>query len=73
MEEMLSYPIQVIQKMDEERSLAQRLLHHSTLPKVEQLCSELLVNEQLEKISAMCREIVQKEMFHGKGVGNGNS
>uniref|UniRef100_A0A914HEE8 Cullin family profile domain-containing protein n=1 Tax=Globodera rostochiensis TaxID=31243 RepID=A0A914HEE8_GLORO len=58
------YMESVIQKTNEERSLVQRLLHYSTLPKVEQLCSELLVNDQLEKISIMCREVVQREMLH---------
>lgn len=51
--------------MDEERILSQRLLHYSTLPKIEQFCSEVLVNEQLEKISNMCRLIVQDEMSKG--------
>jgi hypothetical protein len=57
--------IQVIKKINEERTLTQRFLHHSTLPRVEHLCSEILVNEQLEKISIMCREVVQKEMING--------
>lgn len=54
----------VIKKINEERTLTQRFLHHSTLPRVEHLCSEILVNEQLEKISIMCREVVQKEMIN---------
>ncbi|KAL3068341.1 hypothetical protein niasHT_030632 [Heterodera trifolii] len=54
----------VIQKINDERSIVQRFLHYSTLPKIEQLCSELLVNEQLEKISLMSREVVQREMMH---------
>ena len=55
----------VIKKLDEERILAQRFLHHSTLPKIENLCYQILVNEQLEKISSMCRDVVQGELLHG--------
>ncbi|KAL7078299.1 hypothetical protein ACQ4LE_002034 [Meloidogyne hapla] len=57
------YMESVIKKLDEERILAQRFLHHSTLPKIENLCYEILVNEQLEKISSMCKDVVQGELL----------
>uniref|UniRef100_A0A914MYS6 Cullin family profile domain-containing protein n=1 Tax=Meloidogyne incognita TaxID=6306 RepID=A0A914MYS6_MELIC len=53
----------VIKTLDEERILAQRFLHHSTLPKIENLCYKVLVNEQLEKISLMCKDVVQGELL----------
>uniref|UniRef100_A0A915EB78 Cullin-5 n=1 Tax=Ditylenchus dipsaci TaxID=166011 RepID=A0A915EB78_9BILA len=56
-----AYMERVIQKTDEERSMARKFLHVTSLPKIERMCSEYLVNAQLDRLNAVCRELIQKE------------